>query len=188
MKVELRRIPDDGLVTSVDLDVRGFEQLLADPKREIRGADGGLDAELVLQRVQETVLVRGRACAHLSVACVRCMAPQVLRVVVAVDAVLTPVPEWGESEGEEDVELEQDELNVSYYEGDEIDLGPLLREAILLEMPQYPSCGIEPREECEHYQDNIGARARKMEESASVDLRWEKLGALKSLMVKNGTS
>ena len=182
MKVLLARIPDEGLDISFEKDARGFDELLADPRGELRAADPGLVVEVSVEQVAETILVRGEARATLSVTCVRCTDPQVVEVVAPVDAVLMPLSTWSGAEDEE-VELHEDDLDVSYYEGDELDLGPLVREAILLEMPQYPRCGIEPKEDCPSYMRHVGAPAREMEAN-STDLRWEGLKVLKATMAR----
>lgn len=183
MKVLLARIPEEGLDISLNEDAQAFDELLADPRGELRAAQGGLKIEVGVERVQDAILVRGQACAELEVTCVRCTAPQTLEVVADVDAVLMPLSSWEGAEDEE-VELGEADLDISYYSGDELDLGPLVREAILLEMPQYPSCGIEPKENCESYQRNVGAQVQEMEEN-SIDLRWEGLKALKASMAKD---
>jgi uncharacterized protein len=183
MKVLLARIPDEGLDVSFQEDARGFDELLADPHGELRSGEAGLVVEVGVERIAESILVRGEARASLNVTCVRCTAPQVLEVHAHVDAVLMPMSTWEGAE-EEEVELREDDLDVSYFEGDEIDLGPLVREAILLEMPQYPSCGIEPKENCPSYERNVAAPAQVMEENSN-DLRWEGLKAIKAAMSKN---
>jgi uncharacterized protein len=44
----------------------------------------------------------------------------------------------------EEVELSDDDLDLSFYEGDEVDLSPLIREQIILALPTRPLC----RESC----------------------------------------
>ncbi len=183
MKVVLARIPDEGLDVSFQEDARGFDKLLADPRGEIHAGDSGLVVEVGVERVADTILVRGQARASLNVTCVRCTAPQILEVQAHVDAVLMPLTKWEGTE-EEEVELKEGDLDISYYEGEELDLGPLVREAILLEMPQYPSCGIEPKEGCPSYVKHVGAPAKEMEEN-STDLRWEGLKAIKASLANN---
>ena len=44
----------------------------------------------------------------------------------------------------EDAELGDDDLDLSFYEGDQVDLSPLIREQIILALPTRPLC----RESC----------------------------------------
>ena len=52
-----------------------------------------------------------------------------------------------------EVELSDDDLDLSFYQGDQIDLSPLVREQIILALPTRPLC----REDCEGLCPTCGA-------------------------------
>lgn len=85
----------------------------------------------------------------------------------------------------EEVELAADDLDVMSYEGESIDLSPLVRETILEVFPTHASCSETLKETCQRsYEENIGAAVVKELEEAQVDLRWGPLLALKKKQKK----
>jgi uncharacterized protein len=89
------------------------------------------------------VFVRGRMKGWFDVACSRCV--KAARVPLDEELTATYVPrsqmvEDEDVEDDEGVELSVDELDVNGYEGDEIDLEPLLREQLILAVPFAPLC------------------------------------------------
>ena len=97
------------------------------------------------------VFVRGRLRGWLKVACSRCIGP--VRVVVDEELAVTFVPgrrlpklEAEDAEADEDagVELSAEDLDLYGYDGETVDLEPLLRELLVLAVPYAPLC----RESC----------------------------------------
>lgn len=182
MKVQLADIKEGGLDLSFELTRSELDATLNDPRGELSGAGQGLTLQVHIDKVDETLIVRGRLEAEIGYACVRCTADQAITLTLPLDAVLMPRPELDETfEDEDGVELVAEDMDVSFYEGLEIDLSDVVREAIFLEMPTYPSCGIEPREDCPQWQANMGGSAKEMARD-DVDLRWEALRAIKARM------
>jgi uncharacterized protein len=88
-----------------------------------------VDVDLVLERVPEGIVVRGTLSADWTAACSRCLEPVDGRVSVHVDELFEPIPLEGET----------------YLLGDDvIDLEPMVRDALLLELPLAPLC----RDDC----------------------------------------
>ncbi|HEV8323668.1 MAG TPA: DUF177 domain-containing protein [Myxococcota bacterium] len=103
-----------------------------------RGALGG---EMLLTQVDESILVSGRVEARLSMACVRCLRETPVSQGLDMNMILLPRrAAQQDAPGQEAADDEE----VSYYAGDDIDVGDLVREALLLALPAYPLC----REEC----------------------------------------
>jgi uncharacterized protein len=124
------------------------------------------EADVVLEAVLGGVSVTGTVHASWTGACRRCLAP-------ASGTLRLPVRELytDEGDGEETYPLS----------GDEVDLEPLVRDAVLLELPQAPLC----RPDCRGLCPSCGVN--RNEEScgceAPRDLRW---GALDVLRVPEG--
>lgn len=88
-----------------------------------------LDADLTVSRVSGGLMVRGRVRGDVRHTCARCL------------------DEWTEPFDIEVAELfaaaPSDEDDAYPIEGDEIDLEPMLRDAVLLSFPLVPSCGAD---------------------------------------------
>jgi len=184
LKVQISDITAAGFETRFELSREDLDSVLEDPRGEIIGAGKGLTVEARLDRMDDTIFVKGQIAAEVGFKCVRCSSAREMGLEIALSAVLMPRP-GAEGhpfeEDEEGIELSAEDLDVTFYDGTEIDLDDIVREAIYLEMPDYPSCGVEPKEACPDWQANIGEQATKMEEN-STDLRWEALKAIKARM------
>jgi uncharacterized protein len=97
---------------------------LRGPAAEV-AADSPVDLDLVLERVPEGIVVRGELTTTWTAACSRCLEPVGGDVAVHVDELFETVPLEGET---------------YLLEEDVIDLEPLVRDALLLELPLVPVC------------------------------------------------
>ena len=143
----------------------------------------GLRAELDINVVGDTLRIVGELDIELGFHCGRCLEARRRPLTFDAEFVLVPRAIWAARyEVEDEVELSDDDMDVSFYEGEEIDLRPLIREAILLELPTLPRCSDDEREQCDQaYRANVGAAALKQLDEASIDLRWS---ALKDIKLK----
>ena len=125
-------------------------------------AERPIDLDLTLERVSEGIVVRGSVHVHWQAACSRCLAPVEGEVSVHVDELFENHPLAGET---------------YLLDHDVIDLEPLVRDALLLELPTAPMC----REDCAGLCPECGADRNV----ASCDCRTEELdprwAALRSL-------
>lgn len=106
------------------------------------------------------VFLRGRMSGWLKVACSRCIGP--VRVPVEEELAVTFVPRerlpqaddtGAPAEEDEGVELTEDDLDLYGYDGETVDLEPLLREQLVLSVPFAPLC----RESCKGLCPQCGA-------------------------------
>jgi uncharacterized protein len=153
---------------------------VAEDFRLINAEDFG--AEMRAQLSDTTVHVSGHINGEFAYDCGRCLAARELEVDTDCDFVLMSESEWSNAyAGEDEIALKEDEMDVSYYEGDFIDLADLIREAVLLEIPVFPRCPEDLREECNTlYEERVGEETLDELEEQKVDLRW---GPLKKLEV-----
>lgn len=91
----------------------------------------------------KTVHVRGHLAARLGLECGRCLEPFPLAVEQELD--LFYLPHGEDAEEEDEVELADREMVVTYYAGDRLDLGEMIREQLLLSVPMKRLC----REACQ---------------------------------------
>ena len=93
-----------------------------------------LRVELRARTVGEGVLVRGHILARLGLECRRCLAPVDVEVDDAFDMLFEPV------EGTEEAAELDGEVYPLPARGDVLDLGPALREQLLLRVPEHVVC------------------------------------------------
>lgn len=79
----------------------------------------------------------------------------------------------------EEVELSGDELDLSFYEGDQVDLSPLVREQIILALPTRPLC----RDDCKGLCASCGVNLNTQACSCTVSGGDPRLAVLRTLKV-----
>ncbi len=145
--------------------------------------DGGRIRGHVEKGEDDSVHVRGHVRAGLRVQCGRCLEPSDLAVDQELDLFLLPQHAEPE-EQEEEIELSDREIVVGYYAGDRLDLGELLREQLLLDLPMKRLC----REDCRGLCPSCGVNRN----TSACQCRTEKesdprLATLKTLFDKGST-
>jgi len=111
----------------------------------------------------------------LELACGRCLEPFPLPVAVGFDLRYLP---HTENRGEDEREVEEDDLSTAFYQGESIDLGDLVREQLYLTLPMKPLCRADCRGLCPECGANLNATA------CGCAPRWEdpRLAPLKALL------
>jgi uncharacterized protein len=105
--------------------------------------------ELTLRKFENGLHISGPVSCELNLICVRCLEEVPFSVNTFLDVELAPkdlVPHSAE------VELKGNDLDTDFYEGDEIDLDPLVYEEVLLNLPMSPLC----RDDCKGLCDTCG--------------------------------
>ena len=128
-----------------------------------------VDIDLRLEAVMEGVLVTGTAQAALEGECARCL-EQITDEVTATFQELFSYDDPRRGPDDEDDEVRR-------LEGDLLDLEPLLRDAVVLELPFQPLCS----DDCPGLCTECGARLADdpgHAHDAAVDPRWAGLAAL----------
>jgi uncharacterized metal-binding protein YceD (DUF177 family) len=95
-----------------------------------------LEADLAISRVGDEVAVHGTLQAEVTQACVASAAPVPAALIVPFDILFRPQPVASQSEQE--IELDEKELDVVFYEGGEIDVGEAVAETLSLNLDPYP--------------------------------------------------
>ncbi len=146
---------------------------------EARVAEGD-EAEAVgqvtlhAQRNGAEVLVRGRVRTEVLLSCSRCLEDVPLAVDVEVVSLQLPGQPPEEQLGEE-VELDPEQIDRDWYQGEEIVLDGLVREHILLEFPMQPLCS----ETCPGIEVPAHVRGPERLDEDSSDPRLAALAALR---------
>lgn len=98
-----------------------------------------LHVSLVHYRAGQELIFQGELQGPVVGHCARCLDDFVMDIERDFHCVLVP-----HSHQKEEVELEEDDLELGYYSGDEVDVSPIIREQLLLGLPTQPLC----REDC----------------------------------------
>ncbi len=134
MQYKIKDIGDDGLVLNVPVTPDWLAA--ACPDTDLVPGPAGVRLRGVLQRTgagkKADILLRGDIRGTLQAACSRCL--ETARVVLDIPLAVTYV------ERERGGPKEADDPDVIYYEADEIDIAPEVRDEILLAVPLSPLC------------------------------------------------
>jgi uncharacterized protein len=96
-----------------------------------------LDLNLTYYRAASDLFFQGTFRGNFEGHCSRCLRQYAFALDKQFEFVLSPDPRTSDKKAGE---LSRDELGLSYYSGEEINLTPLLREQVLLALPTRPLC------------------------------------------------
>jgi uncharacterized protein len=118
------------------LDRRYEPAALARPDDAFRLV-GPVDLAADIRKDGQQVRLTGRVTATLELDCSRCLEAFAVPVDAAFDLLFLPA---AENAGTGEREVAEEDLGVSYYRGDLIDLGEMIREQFYLALPMKPLC------------------------------------------------
>ncbi|MFT6399830.1 MAG: uncharacterized metal-binding protein YceD (DUF177 family) [Bradymonadia bacterium] len=99
------------------------------------------DVELDVQKLEGMLFLRGTIRGAYEFDCARCLSSRARSLELPIHWTLIPKSTFSDPDNDQEVELTSDDMDTSFYEGEEIDLGDLAREALLLELQPVPRCG-----------------------------------------------
>jgi uncharacterized protein len=132
--------------------------------------------DLVYYRSGQDIFFSGTFHGFLKGRCSRCTEEYSFTLDKPFEFVLTPDPTKADRRAEE---LHRDDLGVSYYSSDEIDLEPLIAEQVILALPTRPLCSDDCRGLCSH----CGANRNKEDCSCSAEAGDPRMAIFRSLKV-----
>lgn len=127
MKIVLSDITDEGLDLAFQEALSSEEFKLLSPAR----------VTLRVEKIGAEVVAEGKVRTSIELQCSRCLRSFAKDLDVNINVVYHPVEEL---KGEEKHEIKDDELDMGFYEGDELDVLDLVTEQILLNVPMKPLC------------------------------------------------
>jgi uncharacterized protein len=175
LKINVATIPEEGLNIAISEDGKWFKECFPDsdhPDFSLRK----VDAQCQIIKTSGTIFIRGEISISLIVDCSRCL--EDVNLLVGGDFAYTLVP--AKPETKEDLELTAEELEISYYQGEFIDLKPIICEQIILQIPVKSLCSEECKGLCPHCGINLNASAC----NCHLDFIDERLAALKNFKIK----
>lgn len=176
MRLSLSQFDEEMRPVERVLDQEWLARVLAGPLPTEFVAMGPVDALVYVQRAGLDVLLNANFNMRLRTDCAACLQSFEVDIPVRFSLTLKPRPPQSR-EPPEEKELTRIELEEGFYEGDELDLGAILREQILLALPMFPRCS----EACKGLCPVCGADRNQQEcdcEQQVVDARWATLKKL----------
>jgi uncharacterized protein len=176
MKVRIDEIPEDGL----ELVLTGEEDVLSVHLGELKPQHGvqidpHVKGVISLRESEKDVFLTARLQTRISLSCFRCLDRFDLDKEIDLDLVVRRIDK---DSSDRDYVVEST-ANEVWIEGPELDIGPLVAQEFLLEIPMKPIC----RENCPGLCPRCGALKGSEKcscpEEDDVDPRWQVLAKLK---------
>jgi uncharacterized protein len=146
------------------------ERLAGETQRSFCFTDP-IKIRLKLSRAGKVILLRSRIEAKVEWICARCLTPFSKTVTSEFTTSLKPKPDFPLAE---EVELNRQDLETDFYEGEEIDVTPLVQDQILLSLPAKAICDEECRGLCARCGQNLNRETCQCPEKV-IDPRFELL-------------
>jgi uncharacterized protein len=171
MKFRLEDIPEEGLEANFSeaedwLD----ERLRVEEKRLFRIIDP-IRVHLRLSKSGSMIHVKSRLETGVELVCARCLEPFSLGLNSEFNVVLKPRPDFPLAQ---ERELNREDLESDFYEGEEIDLTSFVQDQVLLTLPQKAVCREECHGLCPHCGKNLNREVCQCP-NAPLDPRFQVL-------------
>jgi len=134
---------------------------------------GSVPVEVRYYRLGADLFFSGQFTGQVAGTCARCLDTYPFSLRKDFTFVLKPQVEQGAEQ-----ELTEEDLSLSFYQGEEVDLAPLVRESMILSLPTRPLCSEECRGLCPHCGANRNVRSCSCRDEWT-DPRLEVLRTLK---------
>jgi uncharacterized protein len=176
LKINVVTIPEEGLDIVFSENGKWFDECFQNSDQ----SDFSLrkvDVQCRITKSSSTIFIKGNISVLLGVCCGRCLEDVNLPAEGNFDYTLIPE----KTETREDLELQADELEISYYSGDFIDLTPIICEQIVLQIPIKPLCS----EECKGLCPHCGVNRNVASCNCHLEFVDPRLAVLKNIKIKN---
>ena len=138
MKIHIPKITDDGLELTFFHNGIWFQNLLPEGEEELFALDR-VDVVCHVQKIKESIYIRGSLDTTVTTCCSRCLEEAFVPINSRFEYTLTP----RRNESYEEQELSSEDMNVEHYDGETIDLDPIIMEQIFLHIPMRVVCSEE---------------------------------------------
>jgi uncharacterized protein len=163
MKIPLSEIPQSPKEIKFSESIESLNEIYADKSVRDFRFPPSLDIDLVYYRSGQELFFHGKLNGRVQGYCSRCLQTYSFNLVKEFDVVLVPRPAKTERGAEE---LNRDDLGLSYYSTEEINLTPLITEQVLLALPTRPLCGDACRGLCSSCGANLNTERCLCSDSA----------------------
>lgn len=176
LKINVFLIPEEGQHFVFSEDNSWFKECLKDSEDTDFTLDK-VDVDCLVTKTSGTVFIKGSFSAQIDICCSRCL--ENTKLSIGSDFAYTLVP--AKAETREDLELKPEELEISYYQGDFIDLGPIICEQIILQIPIKALCN----EECKGLCQQCGTNLNNSSCNCHLNIVDNRMAVLKNFTINN---
>jgi uncharacterized protein len=167
MKINISDIVEEGVKCHLSEDMR---------EESLFRSSGPVNAHIELSRRGEEIRVEGEITGSLSLQCSRCLKDFNVDIMFDFDSVYHPCSTVARGEGHE---IPAEEAEIGFYQGEEIDIGYVVKEQLILNIPMKPLCEIECKGLCpvcgkDLNKESCGCKKEK------IDKRFEPLKSILS--------
>lgn len=147
MRIHVPSIPEEGKTIALHSDLNWVRALVTGRFKDFCTLDSRLNGDISLFRTHTNVTLQGQIHLETRPICARCGKTFQGSLEIPLHRHLAPYfdnPDDRREAGEEEVELDGEDLNFSCYHNDEIDLAEIITEEVFLALPM----GFHCREDC----------------------------------------
>jgi uncharacterized protein len=177
MKFRLDDIPEEGLEADFSQAEDWLDERLRAEEKKLFRIIGPIQVHLRLSRSGSMIHVKSRLETRVELLCARCLEPFSIGLNSEFGTVLKPRPNFPLAE---ERELNREDLESDFYEGEEINLTSFVQDQVLLTLPQKALCREECRGLCPHCGKNLNREVCQCP-TTLMDPRFQ---ALKNLKVQ----
>jgi uncharacterized protein len=159
--IKTESIPEDGLQIKANWDAQIVDEIVQHEDEEFRVCSP-LSLTISISLLGKKVILVGKLQLMIDITCVCCLSDFKHYLEVEFRYVLWPHTDTQQESGEK--EFSDQDIEIGYYNGDIIDLKPIVREQVYLALPQNPHC----REACKGLCPACGANLNEIRCNCSV--------------------
>lgn len=138
MQLDLARI--HGPVERIE---RTYQPAVLDTRDDTFRVVAPISLQLTVEKLDDQFQVHGAISTTLSLDCGRCLEPFEWPVASTFDLRLVPRTDQRHAAADADTQIEEDDVDTSYYEEPTLDLATVLREQFYLALPMKPLCRVD---------------------------------------------
>jgi len=136
LKISTANIPEKGLALQFSKSEDWLRKMLSEEDKAGFSADR-IDGQCSVTKIGKMVSVKGNITAGINLECSRCLESFTLPIKTVYEYTFLPAEDMP---GNEETELTGEDLGLSYYRNDTIDLDPIILEQIVIQIPIKPLC------------------------------------------------
>jgi uncharacterized protein len=176
LKINVFLIPEEGKQFDFSEGDAWFKGYFKDGEAPDFSLDK-VDVSCLITKTSGTIFIKGSFSGRIDICCSRCLDNSKLSI--GSDFAYTLIP--AKAEKSEDMELKPEELEISIYQGDFIDLTSIICEQIILQIPIKVLCSEECKGLCQHCGTNLNNASC----NCSLNVIDSRMAVLKNLKIKN---
>jgi uncharacterized protein len=135
MRYKIKDIPSEGLLVELELPRSLFADALEGVDADLAATTGSIRVDLSKDR-DDNVFARGDVKALVTVPCSSCLGPALVKISAPLKMTFVP----GDDRVEDASDDPLDDVDVTSYDGQTVDLGAIVREQLILGLPISPKC------------------------------------------------